>query len=123
MSMNEQTTAVPVKKNRGNPESLAKARAARAAKIAAEKAKPKDDLGKLMGKRHEPANQFEGLSGRSCCDACSNGTCIISGDEFCASPVIGLQPKHAMMPKVVARRRQALLYLEQLKTAHRVSQR
>jgi hypothetical protein len=68
-------------------------------------------------------NPYAGLSERSCCDACVPDKCVISGDAFCASPVLGLQPKHAMNLEVINRRKEALLTLELAKTKHKIAQR
>jgi hypothetical protein len=60
----------------------------------------------------EATSPFEGLSALpSCAAACRQGHCVITHDEICGHPAQGLQPKHALIPDVVERRRQAMQYL------------
>jgi hypothetical protein len=68
-------------------------------------------------------NPFAGLSERSCCNACVPERCVISGDGLCASPVLGLQPRHAMNVEVINRRREAFLFLKLGKTERKIAQR
>lgn len=105
------TQEAPAPKRRGNPEGLAKARAARKANLEARKAAPPKPLAALQ----QSIDELEGLTADDCADECRDGYCVITHLNHCGHPAKGgIQAAHQVNPEIKARYNRAKRMLRHL---------